>query len=250
MVDDDPLQLSPRRSFAAWSELVRGTAQPWSAADLALARAVGSALVDIIVQVHGVRLLIAEQQLHQTRAIMHGALEPVLVCDAQGRPTFANPAFEQLAGRPLADLPDWDAVCALFTPTGTLASVRQSGHRWEGALTLMRPPGEPVPVQLRIEPVPARDGRPLGLLLTMDDRREAERARSARSALEGTLTHSARQSAQTGDDPLMQAILTHARLAAMDIAEATEDAPMAPALDELADSTRRAATMLDWIRRF
>ena len=30
MVDNDPLELSPRRSFAAWSEIVRGTALPWS----------------------------------------------------------------------------------------------------------------------------------------------------------------------------------------------------------------------------
>jgi light-regulated signal transduction histidine kinase (bacteriophytochrome) len=40
-VDDDPLTLSPRRSFAAWSEIVRGTALPWSAAELALGRAIG-----------------------------------------------------------------------------------------------------------------------------------------------------------------------------------------------------------------
>ena len=37
MIDNDPLKLSPRRSFAAWSEIVRGTAAPWTAADLALA---------------------------------------------------------------------------------------------------------------------------------------------------------------------------------------------------------------------
>jgi transcriptional regulator PpsR len=30
MVGNDPLELSPRRSFAAWSELVRGTALPWT----------------------------------------------------------------------------------------------------------------------------------------------------------------------------------------------------------------------------
>jgi light-regulated signal transduction histidine kinase (bacteriophytochrome) len=250
MVNDNPLELSPRRSFAAWSEMVRGTALPWSAADLALARAVGNALVDIIVQVHGVRLLIAEQQLLRTRAIMQGAQEPVLVCDAQGRPMFANPAFEQLAGCAIADLPDWPAVCALFTTPETLATMRQSGHRWEGALALTRADQAPVPVQLRAEPVPARDGRPLGLLLTLDDRREAQRAQAARAALEETLQHSAGVAARGSDDPLMQAILTHARLAAMDISEATDDAPTAPALDELADSTRRAATMLEWIRRF
>ena len=47
----------------------------------------------------------------------------------------------------------------------------------------------------------------------------------------------------------MQALLTHARLAAMDIAKASADAPVAPVLDELAEATRRAATLLDWVRR-
>lgn len=44
--------------------------------------------------------------------------------------------------------------------------------------------------------------------------------------------------------------MTHARLAAMDIAEASSDAPVAPVLAELTDATRRAAEMLGWIRRF
>lgn len=50
MVDHDPLTLSPRRSFEAWSEIVRGTAAPWSRADLALARAIGASLRDVIMR--------------------------------------------------------------------------------------------------------------------------------------------------------------------------------------------------------
>lgn len=45
----------------------RGTALPWSTTELALARGIGVALVDIIVQVHAVRLLIAEHPLVQIR---------------------------------------------------------------------------------------------------------------------------------------------------------------------------------------
>ena len=249
MVGDDPLELSPRRSFAAWSEMVRGTALPWSPADLALARAIGSALVDIIVQVHAVRLLIAEQQLLRTRSTMQGAHEPVLVCNADGQPIFANPAFEQLVGRRLAELPDWPAVCALFTSPASLVPMRQSRHRWEGPLALACDDGPPVPVQLRTEVVPQRDGSPLGLILTLDDRREAERTEASRAALEQAIQASARQAAERGDDPLMQAILTHARLAAMDIAEASMAEPLAPVLDDLTTSTQRASTLLAWIRR-
>ncbi len=68
MVANNPLELSPRSSFAAWSEIVRGTALPWSTSELALGRGFGASLIDIIVQINAVRLLIAEHQLAQVRA--------------------------------------------------------------------------------------------------------------------------------------------------------------------------------------
>lgn len=247
MVGDDPLELSPRRSFAAWSEMVRGTALPWSPAELALARAIGSALVDIVVQVNAVRLLIAEHQLARTRATMQGSQEPVLVCDGEGRPVFANPAFEWLVARPLAQLPDWDALARLFDPPAVLARLRETRQRGQAALRLSVAGGPPVPVRAHVEVVPARDGTLLGLILTLEDRREAERTQAARTSLEEAIAQ--QRPAGTPDDPLMQALLTHARLAAMDIAEASADAPVAPVLNELAEATRRAARLLDWVRR-
>jgi light-regulated signal transduction histidine kinase (bacteriophytochrome) len=38
LVGDDPSQLSPRRSFAQWHQVVEGKCEPWSAADLTAAR--------------------------------------------------------------------------------------------------------------------------------------------------------------------------------------------------------------------
>ena len=87
---DDPRELSPRRSFAAWSQMVRETAAPWSSADLALARAIGSALADIIVQVHAVRLLVTEHQFRQVRAAVAGAKEPVVIAERGGTITATS----------------------------------------------------------------------------------------------------------------------------------------------------------------
>ncbi|MEU2349187.1 SpoIIE family protein phosphatase [Modestobacter sp. NPDC049651] len=42
--DDGALRLSPRRSFAAWSEVVRGTAEPWRPHEVDAARALAAAL--------------------------------------------------------------------------------------------------------------------------------------------------------------------------------------------------------------
>ena len=99
IVDNDPLKLSPRRSFAVWSEIVRGTSAPWTPSDLALAAAFGDALIDIIVQVHAVRMLIAEHQLTQVRALLADSKEAVVVAAAAGGGFFANGAFARLCGR-------------------------------------------------------------------------------------------------------------------------------------------------------
>jgi len=56
-VGDDPATLSPRRSFAQWHQLVEGTADPWSPADLAAARLIGDSVADVVVQFRSVRML-------------------------------------------------------------------------------------------------------------------------------------------------------------------------------------------------
>ena len=86
----------------------------------------------------------------------------------------------------------------------------------------------------------ARDGRSLGYVLTLVDLREARRADTARLNLQGTLRLAARHTSSEADQ-VIAAILTNASLAAMDIAGARGGPPVAPLLQELEISTRRAA---------
>lgn len=249
MTSDGLETLSPRRSFAAWSEIVRGTAVPWSTTEVALARAIGVALVDIIVQVQAVRLLIAEHQLGRVRGAVAGAREPVLVADMDGQVIFANEALCTLAGRPVAR---GDAVAALFVQqtavTHTLERLRASPQPWRQEFDLHSAEG-PAPVGLRAEVVTGRDGLKLGLLIVLADLRETRRANAARAHLEDAL----RQAAQAGQreaDEVTTAILTNASLAAMDIAEARGGPPVTPLLQEVEASTRRAAALYAQIRSF
>jgi light-regulated signal transduction histidine kinase (bacteriophytochrome)/CheY-like chemotaxis protein len=46
----DGLRLSPRRSFEAWRETVRGRAQPWTAAEVAAVRALRVALLEVVLR--------------------------------------------------------------------------------------------------------------------------------------------------------------------------------------------------------
>jgi PAS domain-containing protein len=262
MVGDDPLTLSPRRSFAAWSELVRGTALPWTSADLALGRAIGVALVDIIVQVHAVRLLVAEHQLSGIRRTVQHSAEPVLIASARGELLFCNPAFHELTGRHDAELHALDDLPQLFTQPGpvtqALSALQRGQPTWRGELALLRTGSDAVPVSVRAEAVPGRDGQPLGFVVTLFDLSHNKRAAAARQHLEQSMRQSMQMAQHRGRtqagpeaaaaDPLLGAILTNASLAAMDIADGTLGAPVAPLLEELEVSTQRAATLYALIR--
>ncbi len=250
MVASNPLELSPRRSFAAWSEIVRGTAVPWSTTEVALARGIGVALVDIIVQVQAVRLLIAEHQLLKIRSAVAGAREAVLVAHAQGEVVFANDALQALhgasvdRGRPVAEL----FVLAPVVQEA-LAQMRASHHGWRRELDLRAADGSAVPVAVHAEPISGSDGQMLGFVITLMDLREARRADTARLNLETSLRMAAQSSASEADE-VISAILTNASLAAMDIADARGGPPAAPLLQELENSTRRAAGLYAQIRSF
>ena len=262
-VNDDPLTLSPRRSFAAWSEIVRGTALPWSAAELALGRAIGASLVDIIVQVNAVRLLVAEHQLAGVRATVRNSREPVAIADGSGHLLFANPAFAALVGRAPDSLGTLDALAAAFTEPAQLRagleSVRNLHQAWRGELGLLRGPNEPdaLPVGLRIELVPGREGQVLGYILVLSDLSDSHRADAARRHLEDALHQASRGGRRdTGPDgpgspadQVFSAILTNASLAAMDIADNTGGPAVAPLLEEVEASTRRAAVLYARVRQ-
>ncbi len=261
VVASNPLELSPRSSFAAWSEIVRSTALPWSNSELALGRAFGASLVDIIVQINAVRLLIAEHQLAQIRATVGSSSQPVVIGDASGQALSANDAFAALLGHevpaPLEDLP------SLFTQPDlvvkVLASLGQERRPWRGELELLLGTGKTRRVAVRAEVVPARNGSVLGFFLIFADLTHTQRAAEARRRLEHSLAETVDEAPARGtqastsmDAPgdVMGAILANASLAAMDIADSSSAPTVAPLLKELEVSTRRAAQLYGRIRLF
>jgi light-regulated signal transduction histidine kinase (bacteriophytochrome) len=250
MVENDPMTLSPRRSFDAWSEIVRGTAVPWSSAERVMARAVGTALVDIIVQVHAVRMLIAEHQLGQIRATIGSSREPVLVADQQGRVMFANDALAALMGDGAKVPQPGHDVAALFDPAPTARKVLDalSLQPWRGEWGLLQADHAVLPVAVRAEAVPGRDGSLLGFILTLTDLSDVRRTAEARRHLEAALQVYAQ--GPRSPDGVIGAILTNASLAAMDIADASGGPPVAPLLEELELSAQRATALYAQIRKF
>ncbi len=93
LVGDDPATLSPRRSFSQWHQLVEGTADPWSDADLAAARLIGDTVSDVIIQFRSVRMLLAEDQLNQVRQQVDQSEQPVVIADVDSDILKMNEAF-------------------------------------------------------------------------------------------------------------------------------------------------------------
>ena len=254
VVDNDPLKLSPRRSFAAWSEIVRGTAVPWTPGDVALADAFGDALIDIIVQVHAVRLLIAEHQLAHVRAMVADSREAVALATASGGAFYANAAFFSLAGREAHECTTLEALVALFEPRSAgqqmIGHVRAEQRSWRGEMALRRHDGSLLPVSLRAEPVPARDGAMLGYIFIFSDLSYIKQAQQARAQLEASLSRTGRDTPSAESSELIGALIANAGLAAMDIADGGAAPSVAPLLHEVEVATARATTLYAHIRSF
>jgi chemotaxis family two-component system sensor kinase Cph1 len=254
VIDNDPLKLSPRRSFAAWSEIVRGSSAPWTPGELALASAFGDALIDIIVQVHAVRLLIAEHQMNHVRDMVADSKEPVVVAAAGSGAFYANAAFFKLARREPHECRSIDELLALLETPATARQVidhlRTEQRSWRGETALRLAEGGCLPVSLRAEPVPARDGSMLGFIFIFGDLSAMRLAREARMHLEASLSRVGHGAQPSEGADLIGAIIANAGLAAMDIADSGAAPSIAPLLHEVEASTARATALYARIRSF
>jgi light-regulated signal transduction histidine kinase (bacteriophytochrome) len=245
---DSAMDLSPRRSFAAWSEIVRGTALPWTAVEVALGRAVGVALVDIIVQVEAVRLLIGEHQLTHMRAAVRCSRAAVAVADAQGHILFFSEVFSALFELTAAPT-SLDALADAFVSAqplrDALRSLGSSRPSWRGEGNLRLSPDQTLFLAIRAETVMGRNGALVGFVLSFADQTDAQRAATARNELERNLQPAGREA-----DDIVRAILTHASVAAMDIADGQHDSTTAPQLKEVEQSAHRAADLYRRMRSF
>jgi len=143
---NDPRQLSPRRSFAVWTEVTRGSCRPWTEVEEGTARAIRSSLVDMVQQVQAVRVLIAQEQLSRMMQVVQLASEPTLIMSRAGQVLLANDAFRALLGPMPTDLASAEDLSRLLVNDGQvsamLTAVRVEQRPWAGALLLITPEGE------------------------------------------------------------------------------------------------------------
>ncbi|WP_295683273.1 GAF domain-containing protein [uncultured Nevskia sp.] len=258
---DDPLTLSPRRSFAAWSEIVRGTAAPWTRAEEVLAKAIGQSLSDIILQIQAVRLLIAQHQLNLVRSQVGNSKDPVIIAASAGHILYSNETFQRLPGSPAATLTTLDDLGGLFLEPGEvramLKRLQQERLPWRGEAGLVTSGTAPLPIGIRADVVPGQGSSILGFIVILSDLTVHRQTESARQHFETTILQAERDLAalEGGSqlrepDEVIGAILANANVAAMEIADAIGDGGAVPLLRELETSTQRAAALYRRLRRY
>ena len=89
---DGAARLRPRASFEAWQETVRGTCEPWSEEDLAVASAVRATLSDIVITAHYFRSSFESPVTARHRLAHEADSTPVALADENGLIVFRNPA--------------------------------------------------------------------------------------------------------------------------------------------------------------
>ncbi|EJW12803.1 putative PAS/PAC sensor protein [Rhodovulum sp. PH10] len=254
-IGDSPTQLSPRRSFAKWHQLVEGTCDSWSAADLTAARLISDTVTDVVLQFRAVSVLIAQHQLDTVRSQVVISDQPAIIADADGRILLCNPAFDRLLPNVRNDLARLDDLAPLFA---NLAEMRQRlrdltlQHRtWRGEVRLAVGDGDAKQLLVRADPVFSSPGKVLGFVLLFMDMTERKAAEAARSRFqEGVIDRNLLASVRL--DPkadhlyrtLLSPVVENAQLAALEITDGLDTARMAEMLASVQASVQRAAEVL------
>lgn len=254
-VGNDPRDLSPRRSFAAWSELVRETAKQWSPTEIAIAGAMRSSLVDVILQMRALRALIADRQATSTLGVIEAAGEPMILADGDGKVLVVNDAFHRLVERPLSHLRNLEDLLVLSVDQSRMREILQrinNGRQpWRGEVRLTHGASSEIPVAVRADPVPGLRGDVLGYILIFTDLRQQREARAVRARLERAIADTHVDAPLGGMavmlsndfDQLLSAILANASAAVMQIGDTSVEASTGVLLRELEGATRRAAEL-------
>ncbi len=255
-IGDNPADLSPRRSFSQWHQLMEGAAEPWTAADMTAARLIGGTVADVVLQFRSVSMLIAQTQLEQVRHQVRQSEQPVIIADSAGRVLLCNEAFGRLlpsGHKPLHWIEDllqfFDEREEIRGRLGNLIKHRQT---WRGEVGLIADRDDYRPLLVRADPVYATQDRVLGFVLMFTDNTEQKEAAIARRRFQDGIIErhravTSRIGAATdlAHQSLLSAMVENAQLAALEITDRADTGRMQEMLDGVRVSVARATELLE-----
>ncbi|HXI06408.1 MAG TPA: GAF domain-containing protein [Bradyrhizobium sp.] len=256
VIGSDPSDLSPRRSFAQWHQVVEGTSEPWTSADISAARMIGQSVADIVLQFRAVRTLIAQDQLEQFSRHVRVSEQPVIIADIDGKILLMNNAFKTLLPKDYAAALRLDQLAGAFAQSDgflrQLADLIDNRRSWRGELLLREEGNREKPLIVRADPVqPSRD-RTLGFVLIFSDITDRKAAEAARSRFQEGIIQSSRINSVRLDTKsdlvyqnLLSSVVENAQLAAFEITYGVETGRIAEMLESVRNSTLRTAEVLE-----
>lgn len=254
-IGNDPTDLSPRRSFAQWHQMVEGTSAPWTQADLAAARLIGETVTDVVLQFRSLRMLIVQDQLETVRRQIQLSDQPVMIASPEGTVLASNQALERLLG----DVhPRLQRVEDLLLYVADATDLRRrlldllKHHRgWRSEIRLEIEGSAASSLLLRADPVFAAPSRVLGFVLLFTDLSTQKAAEAARGLFQESLIQGHRLGLGSLEGPadllfrsLFSSMIENAQLAAWEITDAVETAKIPELLANLRLSVQRAAETL------
>ncbi len=255
VVGNDPTDLSPRRSFAQWHELVEGTCAPWTPADLTTGRLIGETIADVVLQFRTVRMLIVEDQLKNARRQVELSEQPVIIADAHGKILLTNGCFDRLQGsrpppRQLSGLAEFfsdpDKIRLV------LQQLQNARRPWRGEAAFERSGAETVPLLIRADPVFSSPGRVLGFVILFMDISQRRSAETARRLIQDSIIAPQRGMGgrrSSAANPVYQRLFStlaeNAQVAVLEIADGLDLAHTPQSLENIRRSVDRTAEVLD-----
>lgn len=258
---DDPMDLSPRRSFAKWYQEVEGTSVPWSSASMSVADRIGQSVADALLHSRAVRAVIADDQL--SKAIRHiGNSElPVIIANVRRQVLHVNEAFHTLLPPGTPHIDSLENLPRLFEKPqqfqDLLTNLCDGKESWRGEVALRQRSGGSVNLLLRADFVQVPPSRVLGYLLMFVDLAEVEAAEFARRKFQ-ELIHS--PDALGGVAPNSPQRLLHRQLlstfvgeaenAALEIANGIDITRVPAMLNSVRDSVGRSSSLLQQLMTY
>ncbi len=255
IIGEDPSDLSPRRSFAKWQQLVEGTCEPWSPADLAMAAMIGETVSDIVLQFRSLRILIIKDQMEELTRQVRPSDDLLIIADSNGDIILANEAFQELSDAPRYKFGNIKEIAPLFSQPAEfrerLMDMLRNRRPIRGEFGL-ETGGSPKTLLLRADPVISPQGRVSGFVLMFVDVTERKAVESARRLLqEGIVQYREIRSRRFEDEAgldhqkLLTALVENAQHAALEIADGVDVARVPEMLESVRSSVSRTAELLE-----
>ncbi len=255
VMGDSPDDLSPRRSFAKWHQLVEGTSDSWSNKDLTAAKLIATSVSDVIVQFRAVQMLLAEDQLKEVSKHLAISAQPMIVADENQKIIQTNGAFERLIGGRMGECGSVQALAELFEDTHNvrrkLNGLTNFGRKWVGEADIRGENNTRISVVVRADTVFVGD-RLLGYVFHFTDLTHSREAEAARRQFQKIISGDRRLarlefgvSSSMLYRNLLTTIVSNAQLAALEITDDVDVDRIPERLDHIRQSTERSAKLLE-----